>query len=474
MRRSALALTVLLPCLFASVGFGIDPIRIDDTTILDPIRGTILTVRPEESLPGDLVPAGPRSLRRPNDGFAGCSTSDNCAPFDLDTHVAGPAIGLLPEGNYPYDATLNPAGTEVWIPGASGDGVIVIDRATNTISHRIAVGEYPVSIAFSKDGSKALVPCRDTEEIKIISTTTYAVTDSLSVPTTYLGAGNIALDPVSGNFYLVDWYGDDLYEIAPDGSAILNQVTLGNSLWQLVVSPDGQDIYVTDRGTDQVRVIDPGRLTQVNVWSVGDDPWGIDITEDGDKLVVACEDSHEAYVIETGSGAITALFLDATADPRDVDILDDQETAYVAGGTTTAGNLVYRIDLTTDTVAGSFPVTGTNVNVVAVQAQAAGTPTGVGDVAGAGGPSLNVRPNPFDSSTSVRYFLTEAADVRLAVYDVVGRVVRSLDEGRRDAGRHVTSWDGRDDRAAKAAAGIYFLGLEVGGEMRTQKVVRVR
>ena len=59
-------------------------------------------------------------------------------------------------------------------------------------------------------------------------------------------ARNPLLLGASGLFYLVDWYGDDLYEIAADGSAILNQVTVGSSLWQLVVAPDGQEIYLTD------------------------------------------------------------------------------------------------------------------------------------------------------------------------------------------------------------------------------------
>lgn len=475
MRRPNLLL-VLLPLLASgpvSVAGGADLIRIDDTTLLDPVHDRLLTERPVETSRSDHPVTEPSSTHSVKEGFTGCSTSDNCVPFDLDTYASGTAVDLLPEGNYPYDATLTPDEAEIWIPGASGDGVIVIDRATDTITHRIPVGQYPVSVAFSKDGTRALVPCRDTEEIKIVSTTTYAVVDSLSVPTTYLGAGNIALDPVSANFYMVDWYGDDLYEIAPDGSSILNQVTLGSSLWQLVVAPDGASIYVTDRATDQVRVIEQSTLTQVDAFAVGDDPWGIDITADGSKLVVACEDSHQAFVIETGSGATTALLLDATADPRDVDILDDQQTAFVAGGTITGGNPVFRIDLTTDTVAGSFPVGGTNVNVVAVQGQTVDTSTGVRDVAAAAAAGLTVHPNPFDSGTRVSYSLGRESRVRLSVCDIAGRIVRRLEAGDRGAGRHEAMWDGRDDHGASVASGVYFLRLETADSMRTRKVVRV-
>ena len=59
----------------------------------------------------------------------------------------------------------------------------------------------------------------------------------------------------------VDWYDDHLYEIAPDASAVLDAVIIGDSCWQLVVDPDGEYIYVTDRGTDQVRVIDQETLS---------------------------------------------------------------------------------------------------------------------------------------------------------------------------------------------------------------------
>ncbi|MBM3957209.1 MAG: hypothetical protein FJ313_04070, partial [Gemmatimonadetes bacterium] len=38
------------------------------------------------------------------DAYVGCSWTDNCYPFDLQTYEIGEAIDVLPEGNYPYDA----------------------------------------------------------------------------------------------------------------------------------------------------------------------------------------------------------------------------------------------------------------------------------------------------------------------------------------------------------------------------------
>jgi len=256
------------------------------------------------------------------DGFVGCSNSDDCFSFDPVTYVPGAAIDLLPEGNYPYDATISPDGGQVWFTGASGDGVVVIDRATNSVIQQFAVANYCIGVAFNLDGSRALITSRDDEVIKIIDTATYAEVGSLPFPTDYQGPGNIAIDPRSGSFYVVDWYNDYLVEVAPDGSGVLRSADFGNSLWQVVVAPDGQHVYVTDRSLDQVVEIDTATFTVTRTFHVGDDPWGLDISGAGDLLVVACEDSHEVILIDLVSGDTTPIALDATADARDVDILD--------------------------------------------------------------------------------------------------------------------------------------------------------
>lgn len=67
-------------------------------------------------------------------------------------------------------------------------------------------------------------------------------------------------------------------------------------------------------------------------------------------------------------------------------------------------------------------------------------------------------PNPFTDRALVHYALPEAADVRLTVYDVLGRRVLSLVEAKRPAGRHTTALEG-----SGLASGLYFLRLDVRG-----------
>jgi len=416
-----------------------------------------------------------------DNGYVGCSTTDNCVPFDLVTYAPGPAIDLLPEGDYPYDATMSPDGSEVWICGASGDGVVVIETATNTITHRVLVEEYPNSIVFSDDGTFALVSARDGDLVSIVSTSTYTVTGTLDVTTggggIYDGPGNLALDPVSTNIYALDWYDDHIYEIAPDASSVLRSAVIGSSIWQLVVDPLGRYIYVTDRSTDQVRVIDQVTLTEVQTVAVGDDPWGIDVTLDGSTLVVACEDHSNVHVVDTSDWSTTIIALEAGADPRDVDILDSAGYAFIAGGQATAtGTRVYVIELATATLKDAFtPTGGGNANVVAVQAQVTSAMTGIADGAvAAHHPGLRCFPNPFNPMLSVVYHLSSSSAVNLGIYDTAGRLVATLDEGERGPGDHRVVWSGVDSHDHRAATGVYFVRLEAGGDAVTDKAVLLK
>lgn len=78
-------------------------------------------------------------------------------------------------------------------------------------------------------------------------------------------------------------------------------------------------------------------------------------------------------------------------------------------------------------------------------------------------------PNPFNSTTSISYFLPRAADVRLTVYDSAGRLVQTLKEGMNIGGEHKATLNG-----AELPAGVYLMRLEAGGVVYSMKVVLLR
>ena len=83
-------------------------------------------------------------------------------------------------------------------------------------------------------------------------------------------------------------------------------------------------------------------------------------------------------------------------------------------------------------------------------------------------------PNPFNPSTTVRYFLAGEENVRLNVYDLTGQRIRQLQHGRRHAGHHLLEWDGMDDSGTAVASGVYLLRLETERSLQTRKMSMIK
>jgi hypothetical protein len=84
------------------------------------------------------------------------------------------------------------------------------------------------------------------------------------------------------------------------------------------------------------------------------------------------------------------------------------------------------------------------------------------------------RPNPFNPATTIKYGLPSAGHVLLCVYDVAGRLVRTLIDGNRPAGWHEAAWDGLDEAGRPAASGVYFCRLASPRSRHTIKMILLR
>lgn len=84
------------------------------------------------------------------------------------------------------------------------------------------------------------------------------------------------------------------------------------------------------------------------------------------------------------------------------------------------------------------------------------------------------RPNPFNPATELRFHVpADARDVRLAVFDQRGRMVRRLEAEAGDGWR-TARWDGRDAAGRELPGGVYFARLRADGEVRVRKLALLK
>ena len=84
------------------------------------------------------------------------------------------------------------------------------------------------------------------------------------------------------------------------------------------------------------------------------------------------------------------------------------------------------------------------------------------------------RPNPFNPSTTIAYYLPSAAHVVLEIYDPAGRDVAHLVDAVQAKGDHEVGWNGRNSAGALVGSGVYFYRLTAGKETLTKKMVLLK
>ncbi len=90
------------------------------------------------------------------------------------------------------------------------------------------------------------------------------------------------------------------------------------------------------------------------------------------------------------------------------------------------------------------------------------------------GTRLRAFPNPFNPETELRFSVTQAADVRLTVHDIRGRMVRLLHAGSLGSGDHIFRWDGKDSAGRTLPSGVYLAQAEAGTQKFTAKLILIK
>jgi hypothetical protein len=81
------------------------------------------------------------------------------------------------------------------------------------------------------------------------------------------------------------------------------------------------------------------------------------------------------------------------------------------------------------------------------------------------------RPNPMNSAAQIDYQVGTSGHTTLRIFDVAGRLVRTLVDKDVASGSHTASWDGRNDKDLEVASGTYFYQLDNNGSMSAKKMI---
>ena len=83
-------------------------------------------------------------------------------------------------------------------------------------------------------------------------------------------------------------------------------------------------------------------------------------------------------------------------------------------------------------------------------------------------------PNPFNPTTQIKYDLPEDALVTINIYDLMGRIVKNLVNGQKNAGYNSIQWNATNDKGAPVSAGLYLCTIHAGEFRQTKKMVLLK
>ena len=83
-------------------------------------------------------------------------------------------------------------------------------------------------------------------------------------------------------------------------------------------------------------------------------------------------------------------------------------------------------------------------------------------------------PNPFNPNTTIDYYMPEANNIDLVIYNLRGEKVRNLYSGYLNSGYHSTIWDGKSDSRFELPSGIYIVSFSFDSQIMNSKVVKIK
>jgi hypothetical protein len=83
-------------------------------------------------------------------------------------------------------------------------------------------------------------------------------------------------------------------------------------------------------------------------------------------------------------------------------------------------------------------------------------------------------PNPFNPSTQIKVIISEQSNVKVVVYDILGKEITTVLDENLSAGEYTIQWNGEDNKGNYLAGGIYFIQMKANGFNKTIKAILLK
>ena len=273
--------------------------------------------------------------------------SNSVSVIEIATNTV---IATIPVGNNPIGVSVSPDGSRAYVTNrvTTGGSVSVIETISNTVIATIDVGLSPTGLIVSPDGARVYVANAASDNISVIDAATNTVIATIPAGT---GPYGILITPDGNYLYVTNSGGANAVTVIDlTTNTVLTTIPVGQSPRGIGILPDGSRVYVANGGSDNISVIDVLTNTVIATIPVGDVPHGIAISPDGSRIYVTNENDSSVSVIDAATNTVVAtITLDPvlTLGPIGISITSDGSLIYVANIFT---NDVSVIDAVSNTV----------------------------------------------------------------------------------------------------------------------------
>ncbi len=83
-------------------------------------------------------------------------------------------------------------------------------------------------------------------------------------------------------------------------------------------------------------------------------------------------------------------------------------------------------------------------------------------------------PNPFNPTTTISFTLPESGKIKLTIYNMMGKRIKTLYHGQATAGRHQVVWNAKNEQGVKVASGVYIYKLEANNFQAMKRLILMK